>query len=70
MSALTIEARLDNAFFSDEVMTLLEETGVKFTISARFERFAELKKMVKAHKQGSLIGLDPILKRLSRGKTF
>jgi hypothetical protein len=47
----TIEARLDSAFFSDEVVTLLDEERVKFTVSAPFERFAELKKMIEAHKR-------------------
>jgi len=47
---VTIEARLDSAFFSDEIVTLLNEEGVKFTVSVPFERFAELKKMIEAHK--------------------
>ena len=51
MPGATIEARLDSAFFSDEVVTLLEEAGVKFTISVPFERFSELKKMIEAHKR-------------------
>lgn len=55
MPSLTIEARLDSAFFSDEVVTLLDEAGVKFTISVPFERFAELKKMVKVHKRWKAI---------------
>jgi len=55
MPWVTIEARLDSAFFSDEVVTLLDEAGVKFTISVPFERFAELKKMVEAHKRWKAI---------------
>jgi hypothetical protein len=55
MPSLTIEARLDSAFFSDEVVTMLDEAGVKFTISVPFERFAELKKMVEAHKRWKAI---------------
>jgi hypothetical protein len=55
MPSLTIEARLDSAFFSDEVVSMLSEEGVKFTISVPFERFAELKKMVDAHKRWKAI---------------
>lgn len=51
MPSLTIEARLDSAFFSDKVVRLLDAAGVKFTISVPFERFAELKTMVEAHKR-------------------
>ena len=40
-----IEARLDSAFFSDEMVTLLEELGVEYTISVPFERFTVLKKV-------------------------
>ena len=55
MPSLTIEARLDSAFFSDEVVSMLSEEGVKFTITVPFERFAELKKMVDAHKRWKAI---------------
>jgi hypothetical protein len=41
-----IEARLDSAFFSDEMVTLLEALGVEYTISVPFERFAILKKVI------------------------
>lgn len=51
MPWLTIEARLDSAFFSDEIVTSLDAAGVKFTISVPFERFSELKTMVEAHKR-------------------
>ena len=55
LPSLMIEARLDSAFFSDEVVMLLDEAGVRFTISVPFERFAELKKMVQAHKRWKAI---------------
>ena len=55
MPSLTMEARLDSAFFSDEVVSMLSEEGVKFTISVPFERFAELKKMVEDHKRWKAI---------------
>ena len=51
LPGVTIEARLDSAFFSDAIVTLLHEEGVKFTVSVPFERFPELKKMIEAHKR-------------------
>ena len=41
-----VEVRLDSAFFSDEMITLLEELGVEYTISVPFERFTELKRHI------------------------
>ena len=41
-----IEARLDSAFFSDEMVSLLEALGVEYTISVPFERFVILKKVI------------------------
>jgi hypothetical protein len=40
------EVRMDSAFFSDEIVTALDEQGVDFTISVPFERFVELKTMI------------------------
>jgi hypothetical protein len=51
LPGVAIEARLDSAFFSDEIVTALDEEKVKFTISAPFERFPELKKIIEAHKR-------------------
>jgi hypothetical protein len=51
LPGVTVEARLDSAFFSDEIVTALDEGKVKFTISVPFERFPELKKMIEAHKR-------------------
>jgi hypothetical protein len=51
LPGVTVEARLDSAFFSDEIVTALDEEKVKFTISVPFERFPELKKMIEAHKR-------------------
>jgi hypothetical protein len=47
----TIEARLDSAFFSDEIVELMDQEGVSFSISVPFERFAELKTMIEAHQK-------------------
>jgi hypothetical protein len=41
-----IEARMENAFFSDAIVSALDEKAIEFTISVPFERFVELKKQV------------------------
>jgi len=46
-----IEIRMDSAFFSDEMVTLLDEWAVEFTLSVPFERFVELKKMIEERKR-------------------
>ncbi len=48
---IKIEARLDSAFFSDDIVSMLDEMEVEFTISAPFERFAELKKMIEGRRR-------------------
>jgi hypothetical protein len=46
MPWVTIEVRMDAAFFSDEIVSMLDENNIEFTISVPFERFSELKKMI------------------------
>jgi hypothetical protein len=46
LPGVIIEIRMDSAFFSDEMVTLLEGLGTEFTISVPFERFAQLKRLV------------------------
>lgn len=41
-----IEVRMDAAFFSDEIIEVLVDRGVEFTLSVPFERFTELKRMI------------------------
>jgi hypothetical protein len=41
-----IEVRMDSAFFSEEIVTALNEQSIEYSISVPFERFAELKKMI------------------------
>lgn len=41
-----IEARMDSAFFSDDIVSMLDAQGVEFTISVPFERFATLKTLI------------------------
>jgi hypothetical protein len=40
---VTIEVRMDSAFFSDETVGLLDRMSIEFTLSVPFERFVELK---------------------------
>ena len=46
-----IEARMDSAFFSDEIVSLLDTEGVEFTISVPFERFSALKALIEKRKR-------------------
>jgi len=48
---VVVEVRMDSAFFSDDIVSLLEKEGVEFTISVPFERFAELKGKVENRKR-------------------
>jgi hypothetical protein len=41
-----VEARMDSAFFSDEIVRMLDTAGVQFTISVPFERFSALKALI------------------------
>jgi hypothetical protein len=43
---VTIEVRMDGAFFSDEMVGLLDGMGIEFTLSVPFERFVELKGLI------------------------
>jgi len=43
---LKIEVRMDSAFFSDAIVSALDELGIEFTLSVPFERFVELKKRI------------------------
>ncbi len=47
----TREARMDAAFFGDEMVSTLESIGIKYTISVPFERFPELKTIIEARKR-------------------
>jgi Transposase DDE domain group 1 len=49
LPAVILEVRMDCAFFSDEIITVLEALGIRYTISVPFERFVELK--VRAEKR-------------------
>jgi len=46
-----IEARMDSAFFSDDIVRMLDTEAVQFTISVPFERFAALKALIESRKR-------------------
>jgi hypothetical protein len=46
-----IEIRMDSAFFSDEMVQLMDGLNIEFTISVPFERFTELKGIVYGRKR-------------------
>jgi len=46
-----VEARMDSAFFSDDIVRMLDTEGVQFTISVPFERFATLKALIESRKR-------------------
>lgn len=46
LPGVIVEVRMDSAFFSDEIVTALNEQDVEFTISVPFERFVELKQLI------------------------
>lgn len=53
-----IEVRMDSAFFSDDIVTALQERGIEFTLSVPFERFSELKRMIEQRKRWSRLDTD------------
>ncbi len=54
--AAALESRLDSAFFSKDLLAVLEERGAEFTISVPFERLAELKGMIESRERWN--GID------------
>lgn len=46
LPGITIEVRMDSAFFSDEIVTSLDRERIEFTLSVPFERFAEWKELI------------------------
>ena len=43
---MRIEARLDGAFFGDQIVSLLDQLGVDYSISVPFTRLPALKEIV------------------------
>ena len=48
---VSIEVRMDSAFFSDAIVEALDGMGIEFTVSVPFERFVELKKLIGARQR-------------------
>lgn len=46
LPGVRVEVRMDGAFFSDEIVRLLADEGVEFTVSVPFRRFLELKQWI------------------------
>jgi len=53
---VTLEARLDSAFFNENLIQLFEEMGVEYSISVPFERFTELKAFIEKRRRWKLVG--------------
>jgi len=58
LPGITIEVRMDSAFFSDEIVTALQAAGIEFTVSVPFERFTQLKKMIEARQRWCPVSQD------------
>jgi hypothetical protein len=58
LPGVLIEVRMDGAFFSDALVTLLADLGVEFTISVPFERFIELKGKIEGRRFWTRLNQD------------
>jgi len=58
LPGVIIEVRMDSAFFSDEIVSALDEKNVEFSISVPFERFVELKQMIESRKRWYAINAE------------
>lgn len=58
LPGLHLEVRMDGAFFSDELVTLLASLEVEFTISVPFERFVELKSKIEGRRSWRRLGAE------------
>lgn len=55
---VTIEVRMDGAFFDEKIVTELDRWKVQYTISVPFERLAALKEKVEGRRRWTQIGPD------------
>jgi len=58
LPGVVIEVRMDSAFFSDAIVTALQDAGIEFTLSVPFERFAELKKRIEQRRRWRRVSQD------------
>jgi hypothetical protein len=56
LGEVTLETRIDSAFFNETITNTLHDAEVAFTISVPFERFGELKTMVEGRKRWRTLG--------------
>jgi len=48
---IKIEVRMDSAFFSEDIIEMLEKLKIEYTISVPFERFSELKAKIEGRRR-------------------
>ena len=58
LKATIFESRIDSAFFSAKILSILDGNNVKFTASVPFERFPQLKDMIEHRKRWRTIDGD------------
>jgi hypothetical protein len=58
LPGVVIEIRMDSAFFSDAIVSALHSTGIEFTLSVPFERFAELKNRIEQRRRWRRLNKD------------
>jgi hypothetical protein len=58
LPTVVLEMRMDSAFFSDEIVAMLEEAGIEYTISTPFERFVALKQIIEAQREWQRLDED------------
>jgi hypothetical protein len=58
LPGIQIEVRLDSAFFSDAIVTALQDAGVEFSLSVPFERFTELKRTIEQRRRWRRINAE------------
>jgi hypothetical protein len=58
LPGVTLEVRMDSAFFSDEIVSALQQAAIEFTLSVPFERFVELKRMIEARRRWQRVNGD------------
>jgi hypothetical protein len=51
LPGVVVEVRMDSAFFSDEMVTALNERRIEFTLSVPFERFPKLKGIIESRRR-------------------
>jgi hypothetical protein len=51
LKGTTFESRIDSAFFSDKILSILDDKHIKFTASVPFERFSALKGKIEQRKR-------------------